>query len=623
MVPDDVDEIIAELIVSEEAGQIVDREAILAEHPVFADELRQFFADRDALERFVQSSANVAAPRLPVPSRLRYFGNYELLEEIASGGMGVVYRGRQTSLGRIVAVKMIKSGQLASDEDIRRFQSEARAAANLRHPNIVSVYEVGVHQGQHYFSMEYVAGHNLAEKIREKPLPARKAVRYVRDIAVAVNYAHQQGTLHRDLKPSNVLIDESDQVRITDFGLATRIEGDGELTRTGQILGTPSYIAPEQAQGKRGLISPVSDIYSLGVVLYELLTGRPPFRAETAVETLRQVIAIEPVPARRLNANVPRELETICAKCLEKEPARRFYRTANELAEDLDRYLCGEPVRARPYSPAARLARWTRRRPSAAASLALALATAVLLVIVAVSNHYNRELDGLNVQLQQSNLELREAFSFASKNQAEAVLQRARAIEKEELARRHMYAANILLAQRTLDAQDTKQTYHILNRLRESDTADLRGFEWDYLWQKMRGERDTLYQSPSDIKCLAHHPSAELLALGQPTGTSGFGTMRRKFSYSSTSTICRLTRCDFFSNPTRSFFWMPKGTRANGIRPKDKSKTSTQTMRLPPACVRTAPSPPTVPRSYPLWETVPLRFALFAGRWYRKTTICG
>jgi len=319
-------------------------------------------------------------PGVPVGTKLRYFGDYELLEEIARGGMGVIYKARQVSLNRIVAVKMILAGRLASDEDVQRFHKEAEAAANLHHPGIVAIHEVGKHEGQQYFSMDYVEGKSLAELVSEMPLPAARAASYVKATAEAIHYAHEQGTLHRDLKPSNVLVDASDNVRITDFGLAKRVQGDSSLTGTGAILGTPGYMPPEQAASKLHEIGPCSDVYSLGAILYELLTGRPPFRAETPIDTLMQVLEAEPAPPRLLNPKVPRDLETICLKCLQKEPRYR-YRSAEELADDLRRFLNDEPIRARRVGRVERTWRWVRRqRRSVIASLAAA-AGAVLLVI--------------------------------------------------------------------------------------------------------------------------------------------------------------------------------------------------------------------------------------------------
>src|SRR6185369_15036807 len=217
------------------------------------------------------------------------FGEYELLEEIARGGMGVVYRARQVRLNRIVALKMILAGQFASQQEVLRFRREAEAAANLRHPGIVAIHEIGEEQGQHYFSMDFVQGRNLAEIIREGRLPARRAARYSQAIADAIHYAHQQGVLHRDLKPSNILIDENDQPRITDFGLAKRVRGDLGLTATGEVLGSPSFMPPEQTSGKSAKVGPPSDVYGVGAILYNLLTGRPPFQAETIDAVLVQL----------------------------------------------------------------------------------------------------------------------------------------------------------------------------------------------------------------------------------------------------------------------------------------------------------------------------------------------
>ena len=311
----------------------------------------------------------------------RVFGNYELLEQIGQGGMGVVFKARQRNLNRTVALKLMLSGPLASEAEIKRFRSEANAAATLQHPNVVAIHEVGEQDGRHYFSMEYVEGKSLAEVVRRTPLPAEQAVRYVKTIAEAVQYAHQRGILHRDLKPHNVLIDANDQPRITDFGLAKQIEVDSDLTVSGAVLGTPSYMPPEQAAGKRREIGPASDVYSLGAILYDLLTGRPPFRADTPLDTLRQVLDAEPAAPRLLNRKVPRDLETICLKCLAKERHSR-YGSAQELADDLGRFQRHEPIHARPPGSAGRVWRWCRRKPAVAGLLGT---SGVLLLLMAVA----------------------------------------------------------------------------------------------------------------------------------------------------------------------------------------------------------------------------------------------
>ncbi len=282
----------------------------------------------------VPTSAHVGAPssepaataKAPRYGSVRYFGDYELLEEVARGGMGVVYRARQVSLNRPVALKMILAGQLAGADDVRRFHIEAEAAAGLDHPGIVPIYEIGEHDDQHFFSMGFVDGKSLAARVAEGPVSAREAADLTKQVAEAVQFAHERGVIHRDLKPANVLLDAQGRPKVTDFGLAKKLQADSGLTHTGQVMGTPSFMPPEQADGKN--VGPPADVYALGAILYCLLTGRPPFQAATPLDTLLQVIGQDPVPPRQLNATVPADLETIALKALQKEkPARPRKRT--------------------------------------------------------------------------------------------------------------------------------------------------------------------------------------------------------------------------------------------------------------------------------------------------------
>jgi WD40 repeat protein len=433
-----VNEAIAAYLDAVEAGQTPDQDLLLARHPDLANELRAFLADRD---RFAQVAGQLGPPALlpaaqpanastlvpdappqagPVPDRVRYFGDYELLEEIARGGMGVVYKARQVSLNRVVALKMILAGQLASSADVQRFRTEAENVASLDHPNIVPIYEVGEHGGQHYFSMKWIDSRSLSHKVADLVPDPRAAARLLAAVARAVHHAHQRGILHRDLKPANILIDAASQPHVTDFGLAKRVAGDTGLTQSGAIVGTPAYMAPEQATAQKGL-STAADVYSLGAVLYELLTGRPPFQAETPLETIAQLVEREPQRPRSLDRRVSRDLETICLKCLHKQPQRR-YGSAEALADDLERWLAGEPIRARPSTAWERTVKWARKRPALAALVAVSATAAALLLVLGLV--FNARLQLALADVANKQVELDRSNRLAEERQTRAEGQR-------------------------------------------------------------------------------------------------------------------------------------------------------------------------------------------------------
>ena len=371
-----------------QAGERPNREELLRAQP----ELTSALNCLDALHQLAAASAAAdglgaatldghfgpeddTARDLPEPAAdfPRTFGQYELVSEIGRGGMGVVYKARQATLDRIVAVKMILSSHLASPEHVHRFHVEARAAARLQHSNIVHIHEVGCLHGQHYFAMEYIDGPSLAQRVARGPVEISTAVRIVATVARAVEHLHQQNIVHRDLKPSNILLDSHEQPYVSDFGLAKVFQSDLQTTLSGVIAGTPSYMAPEQASGRGKEVGPAADVYSLGAILYELLTGQPPFREENALDTLIAVLGREPIPPRRLNLRIPVGLELICLKCLAKSPDDRYV-SAAALAEDLERFARGDALEVRPPHFGQRLWNWTRRQPALALRLG-ALAT--------------------------------------------------------------------------------------------------------------------------------------------------------------------------------------------------------------------------------------------------------
>jgi serine/threonine-protein kinase len=310
-----------------------------------------------------------AMPRAKTAARaaelLGELGDYELLEEVGRGGQGVVFRARQKSLNRTVALKVIRLGQWASKVHVKRFRLEAEAAARLEHPGIVPIHDVGERDGSCYFSMKFIEGGQLDEIVRREPMPIRQAAELIAKVACSVHYAHEHGILHRDIKPGNILLDAKGEPHLTDFGLARLVESDSSVTHTLDVLGTPSYMAPEQAVGNNAAVSSTTDVYGLGAVLYQLLTGQPPFAGGATYETIKLLLDTEPRQPRLLNPKIDRDLSTICLKCLEKDPKRR-YASALALAEDLEHWLKHEPIQARRTGMFARGKKWVRRNPTSA-----------------------------------------------------------------------------------------------------------------------------------------------------------------------------------------------------------------------------------------------------------------
>jgi WD40 repeat protein/tRNA A-37 threonylcarbamoyl transferase component Bud32 len=518
-----VNEVIAGYLEAVEAGLSPDRAGLLALHPDLADELAAFFADRDQFAHAAEqlgpaipapcpvpspvaevsatsaTEAPTLAPGEPAPAAgplgvIRYFGDYELLEEIARGAMGVVYKARQVSLNRIVAIKMIIAGQFASPTDVERFRAEAEAAANLDHPNIVPIYEVGAHEGQHYFSMKLIEGGSLASFSREPAASAaqrRSAAQLIATVARGVHYAHQRGILHRDLKPANILLDATRQPHVSDFGLARRLDAAGSLSPSGAIIGTPSYMSPEQARASK-VLTTATDVHGLGAILYELLTGRPPFRADNVLETLKQVVEQEPQPPRALNRRVDRDLETICLKCLRKEPGER-YGSAEALADDLERWLKGEPIQARRIGTVKRVLKWARRKPAIAA-----MTTAILVAVVL-------GVAGMAWQWQRAERHLKEA---------ETARDQAKAAVKD--ARQTLTYSHLALANNAWRAGDTRAALAELNAC----PPETWGWEFHYLRRLCLASSFTLRGHRDGVNSVCFSPDGGRLASAGADGTA-------------------------------------------------------------------------------------------------------
>jgi WD40 repeat protein/tRNA A-37 threonylcarbamoyl transferase component Bud32 len=525
-----LDEVVTACLEAAESGRTLDWCQVLTRYPALAPELAEFFAQHDRVNRLaaplravMQDTAYAATNPTPAsPSREDplalspgtsglALGDYELLEVLGEGGMAVVYKARQKQLNRLVAVKVFRADPLTSAAEQQRFRNEAEMVACLDHPGIVPIYEVGEADARLYFSMKLFEGGNLARQMTSFLNNPRLAASLLSAVARAVHHAHQRGILHRDLKPSNILLDENGGPHVADFGLAKRfvhgpLPGHQEMTHSGAILGTPGYMAPEQASGSKSGITTATDVYGLGAVLYALLTGRPPFQGESVLSTLDQVRGSEPRPPRSLKPQCPRDLESIALKCLEKDPRRR-YATAEAVAEDLERWLGGRPIVARPYSAASRVLRWCRRNPAVATLTATAAFMLLALVGTLVS--------GL-LMLERKRIEL-----VSERDAANSAREQAEQRERQLVLQ--SYVTNIGLAHRFWATGESGQMRLLLERCRPGPgQADLRGFEWYYLHRLLKNTPRKLAEVNAhvgDAFYVAHSPDGKLLA---STGKDGY-----------------------------------------------------------------------------------------------------
>jgi Tol biopolymer transport system component len=435
-------------------------------------------------------------PRPPGEGPLPEVPGYELLGVLGRGGMGVVYKARQTGVNRVVALKMILAGGHAGEQELQRFQDEAKAVAALQHPNIVQLYDFGRHDGLPFFTLEFVPAGSLADKLQGTPLPCGEAAPLVQTLARAMAAAHQKGVIHRDLKPANVLLTADGTPKITDFGLSRRLDEAGR-TASGAVVGTPSYMAPEQARGQVRDVGPAADVYALGAILYECLTGRPPFRAATGLDTLAQVVADDPVPPRQLQPGTPRDLETICLKCLHKDRHQR-YPTAEALAEDLRRFRAGEPIRAKAVGPVERARKWVRRRPAAAALLAVVvLGTLAGFALVWWRLHAEGQL--------------RLAAETARTQEIEAGRREQR--QRRE-AERNLYFLHLTRANREWNAGSSDRARDFLALC----PLELRGWEWHCLSRLCRARKPLTLEPGASARAACFSPDNKRIATTADAG---------------------------------------------------------------------------------------------------------